>query len=41
MLSEDLEEERFYVFVRKAYWAAAPDSPKRRIAEALMVKLEF
>jgi len=41
MLAEELEEERFYVFVRKAYWAAAPDSPRRRIAEALMVKLEF
>ena len=41
MLAEDFEEERFYMFVRKAYWAASPDSPRRRIAEALMVKLEF
>jgi len=41
MLSEDFEEERFYVFVRKAYWAAPADSPRRKIAEALMVKLEF
>jgi hypothetical protein len=41
MLSEDLEEELFYVFVRKAYWAAPADSPRRKIAEALMVKLEF
>jgi hypothetical protein len=41
MLSEDFEEERFYVFVRKAFWAAPADSPRRRIAEALMVKLEF
>ena len=40
-LAEDFEEELFYVFVRKAYWAAAPDSPRRRVAEALMVKLEF
>jgi len=40
-LAEDFEEERFYVFVRRAYYAAAPDSPRRRIAEALMVKLEF
>jgi len=41
MLSEDFEEERFYVFVRKAFWAAPAESPRRRIAEALMVKLEF
>jgi HEAT repeat protein len=41
MLAEDFEEERFYVFVRKAYWAAPANSPRRRVAEALMVKLEF
>lgn len=41
MLAEDFEEERFYVAVRKAYWAAPPDSPRRRAAEALMQKLEF
>jgi HEAT repeat protein len=41
MLSEDFEEERFYVFVRKAYWAAPADSPRRKMAEALMVKLDF
>ena len=40
-LAEEFEEERFYVFVRKAYWAAPLDSPRRRVAEALMVKLEF
>jgi HEAT repeat protein len=41
MLEEDFEEERFYVAVRKAYWAAPPESPRRRVAEALMQKLEF
>jgi HEAT repeat protein len=41
MLSEDFEEERFYVAVRKAYWAAPPDSASRRVAEAIMQKLEF
>lgn len=41
MLAEEFEEERFYVAVRKAYWAAPPDSPRRRVAEALMQKLEF
>ena len=41
MLAEDFEEERFYVFVRKTYWAAPANSPRRRVAEALMVKLEF
>ena len=33
--------ERFYVDVRHAYWAAAPNSPRRQLAEALIKKLEF
>ncbi|MEZ5316478.1 MAG: hypothetical protein R2752_03650 [Vicinamibacterales bacterium] len=41
MLSEDFEEERFYVTVRRAYWAAAEGSATRRVAEALIVQLEF
>jgi HEAT repeat protein len=41
MLAEDLEEERFYVTVRRAYWAAPEGSPRRRVAEALIQKLEF
>ena len=41
MLAEDFEEEMFYVFVRKAYWATDSSPARRRIAEALMVKLEF
>ena len=40
-LAEDYEEERFYVVVRRAYWAAPADSVRRRVAEALISKLEF
>lgn len=41
MLAEDFEEERFYVEVRRAYHAAAADSPRRALAEALIRTLEF
>ena len=41
MLAEDLEEERFYVTVRRDYWAAPAGSARRRVAEALIQKLEF
>jgi HEAT repeat protein len=41
MLAEDFEEERFFVAVRKAYWSAPENSARRRVAEALIVKLEF
>ena len=41
MLEEDMEEERFYVTVRRAYWAAAANSPARNIADILIQKLEF
>jgi HEAT repeat protein len=41
MLAEDLEEERFYVTVRRAYWASPDGSPRKRIAETLILKLEF
>jgi len=41
MLAEDFEEERFFVEVRKAYWAAPAGSPRRTVADALMQKLEF
>ena len=40
-LAEDFEEERFYVVVRRAYWAAPEGSVRRRVAEALIEKLEF
>jgi HEAT repeat protein len=41
MLEEDLEEERFFVEVRRAYWAAPDNSPTRKLAEALISKLDF
>jgi HEAT repeat protein len=41
MLSEDFEEERFYVAIRRAYWAAADGTAERRTAEALIRVLEF
>ena len=41
MLEEDLEEERFYVMVRRAYWAAPAGSAARKIADLLIQKLEF
>jgi hypothetical protein len=41
MLSEDFEEERFFVAVRQAYWAAAEGSPRRAVADFLIEKLEF
>jgi len=41
MLNEDFEEERFFVEVRKAYWAAAAGSTRRTVADALIQKLEF
>ena len=41
MLEEDMEEERFYVTVRRAYWAAVASSPARKIADILIQKLEF
>ena len=41
MLEEDLEEERFFVAVRRAYWAAADGSAARKVAAALIQRLEF
>jgi HEAT repeat protein len=41
MLEEDFAEEMFYVEVRRAYWTAADGSPARRLAEAVLQKLEF
>lgn len=41
MLEEDFEEERFFVFVRKAYWQGAAGSATRKTADALIQKLEF
>ena len=41
MLQEDLEEEQFFVTVRREYWNAPESSPVRRVAEHLIGKLEF
>jgi HEAT repeat protein len=41
MLNEDFEEERFFVEVRKAYWAAGEGSAERQVAESLIRVLEF
>jgi hypothetical protein len=41
MLEEDFEEERFFVAVRRAYWAAPAGSPARGTAETLIQRLEF
>jgi HEAT repeat protein len=41
MLSEDFEEERFFIAVRDAYWAAPDGSPRRAAAERVIGTLEF
>ena len=41
MLSEDFKEEQFFAVIRKAYWEAPADSPRRRATEALIQALEF
>ncbi len=41
MLEEDLEEERFFVAIRRAYWAAADGSATRKLCEQLITKLDF
>ena len=41
MLEEDYEEERFFATVRRAYWQAPAGSPARKVADALIQKLEF
>ena len=41
MLNEDLEEERFFMTVRAAFWAAPEQSQARTVAEELIRVLEF
>ena len=41
MLEEDLEEERFYVTVRRAYWTAPPNGAVRKVAATLIQTLDF
>ena len=41
MLEEDLEEERFYVAVRRTYWSAPEGSARRAVCDELIRALEF
>lgn len=41
MLDEDMAEERFYAYVRRAYWESAAGSAARAVAEATLQALEF
>ena len=41
MLDEDLEEERFFMTARTAYWAAPERSPARAVTTELIAVLEF
>jgi HEAT repeat protein len=41
MLEEDLEEERFFVTVRRAYWEAPEGSARRALCERLITVLHF
>src|SRR5206468_2703794 len=41
MLEEDLEKERFFALVRRTYWDSAEGSPKRRLMQTLIGKLDF
>jgi molybdopterin converting factor small subunit len=41
MLEEDLDEERFFVTVRRRYWQAEEGTPLRHAAEILIKTLEF
>ena len=41
MLDEDLEEERFFMTARAAYWAAPEQSPAHAVAEEVLRVLEF
>ena len=41
MLEEPYEKERFFVAVRRAYWQAAEGSEPRKVAQALITRLDF
>ncbi|HYM24159.1 MAG TPA: HEAT repeat domain-containing protein [Vicinamibacterales bacterium] len=41
MLEEDLDKERFFAFVRRAYWDSADGSPRRALMQTLIARLDF
>jgi len=41
MLDEDLEEERFFMTTRTAFWVAPEGSRSRAVSEELIRVLEF
>jgi HEAT repeat protein len=41
ILEEDYEKERFFAYVRHAYWDSPEDSPIRELMRSLIGKLEF
>lgn len=41
ILEEDYEKERFFAFVRHAYWDSPENSPARELMRALIAKLDF
>lgn len=41
MLEEDLEKERFFAFIRRTYWEAPDNSPRRALMQTLIGTLDF
>jgi HEAT repeat protein len=41
MLEEDLDKERFFVLVRRTFWASADAPPRRDLMQTLIGKLDF
>lgn len=41
MLEEDLDKERFFALIRRTYWASPDNSPRRRLMQLLIGKLDF
>ena len=41
ILEEDYEKERFFAFVRRAYWDSPENSPARELTSTLIGKLDF
>jgi len=41
MLEEDLDKERFFASVRRAYWDSPESSPRRALMQTLIDKLDF